>query len=293
MTRFAFVGFGQLAAEFACGLRKAGLEDIRVSTRTRPDAAAEVLARRLEAAGVRALPLAEAVDAADVVLAAVPLTAAAQVAEECAPMLREGCLYIDVAPRPPAAKAVSAALLAERAVLYVDAAVLGTVLTEGFSVPILASGPGALQFRDLVEPLGMSVTAVEGPPGRASLVKLLRTVYMKGRDALILEMLLAARHHGVEDLLLPTIGGTGERVPFPELAERVLCSLALHAERRADELIAAKSVVEKAAVEPLMIDASAERLRRMADLGLSEHFGGTRPRDIGAVLRAIEAAERP
>ena len=92
-------------------------------------------------------------------------------------------------------------------------------------------------------PVRLPGSHLDGPPGRASLVKLLRSVYMKGRDALILEMLVAARRHGVEDAVLQSIGGPGEQVPFPDLASRVVRSLALYADRRSAELAAAAELL--------------------------------------------------
>jgi 3-hydroxyisobutyrate dehydrogenase-like beta-hydroxyacid dehydrogenase len=155
-------------------------------------------------------------------------------------------------------------------------------------VPMLASGPHAAQWADFARPRGMHVTVIDGPPGRASLIKLLRSVYMKGRDALVLETLVAARRYGVERELLPTIAGPGEEVAFAELAERVLCSLSLHAGRRANELLGSAALLRAVGLEPALTSAAAERLRWLADLGVRERFGAERPRELGAVLEAID-----
>ena len=130
---------------------------------------------------------------------------------------------------------------------------------------------------------------LDGPAGRASLVKLLRSVYMKGRDALILEMLVAARRHGVEDAVLQSIGGPGEQVPFPELASRVVRSLAVYAERRSAELAAAAELLAAVDVEPLMTDAGVARLRWLADFDVRARFGDERPDDMQEVLRMVDA----
>jgi 3-hydroxyisobutyrate dehydrogenase-like beta-hydroxyacid dehydrogenase len=172
--------------------------------------------------------------------------------------------------------------------LYVDAAVLGTVATSGFEVPIVASGPGAHGWRALVDPEGLVVEAIDAPAGHATLLKLLRSVYMKGRDALILEMMLAARRYGLEDRVAESIKGPGEMVPFAALAERVLCALAVHAERRADELFASSEVVRAAGVDPVITRAGSEVLRRLAGLELRDTFDRERPADAAQVLAAID-----
>jgi 3-hydroxyisobutyrate dehydrogenase-like beta-hydroxyacid dehydrogenase len=291
--RFALVGFGALGQAFAEGLRRGDAAEVRVFARDRPDPdAARALRERLRAAGVRTCSsIEEAVGDADAVVAAVPAGAAAAVAAACAPRLPAGCVYVDPAPLHPAEKARLAALVGDAGGRYADVAVLGTVAVSGAAVRCLAAGPGASRWRELVAPRGFDVTAIDGPAGRASLVKLLRSVYMKGRDALILEMLLAARRHGVDHVVLHSIGGPGEQVPFPELARRVVTSLAVYAERRATELGAAAELVAEVDLEPLMADAGAARLRWLAEVAPREHFGGERPADLDAVLAAVEALD--
>src|SRR3954469_9746194 len=77
-ARFGFIGFGALAQAFAAGLRDGGGADVAVYARPRQDpAAADALAARLHASGVRRCSsVADAVEGADVVIAAVPAAAA-------------------------------------------------------------------------------------------------------------------------------------------------------------------------------------------------------------------------
>jgi hypothetical protein len=77
-------------------------------------------------------------------------------------------------------------------------------------------------------------------------------------------------------------------VPFTDLAERILRSLALHAGRRADELEASAAVLEAGDVEPAATRGAAERLRRLGALGLRESFDGRRPDSGADVLDRIE-----
>jgi 3-hydroxyisobutyrate dehydrogenase-like beta-hydroxyacid dehydrogenase len=289
-VRLAFVGFGSLAAELAAHAGRAGLDDVRAYVRERSDPpGAAALTARMRAAGVRRCgSLDAALLDADVVVAAVPASAAADVAVACAQHLRPGSIYVDPSPRHPRDKAASSEVLGVAGVAFVDVAVLGTVITAGARVPMLAAGPGALRWTELFAPLGFDVRLVAGPPGRASLIKLVRSVYLKGRDALVLEMLVAAQRHGVEREVLASIGGAGEQVPFPELADRVLRSLAIYSGRRAEELATSAEVLGEAGVEPLVTAAASERLRRLGDLGLRERFHGERPASMEEVLAALE-----
>jgi 3-hydroxyisobutyrate dehydrogenase-like beta-hydroxyacid dehydrogenase len=292
VTTVAFVGYGEFAHAIAGGLSAAGLE-LRAYVRPRADpSGARARADRMRCAGVlEAGSIADALAGADVIIAAVPGSAGREVAEACARHLSHGQLYVDPTSSLPAAKRAAADLVEQSGAEYVDVAVLGTVVTAGAQVPMLAAGPGAARWKDEGFAAGLHITAMDGAPGDAALIKLLRTVYMKGRDALVVELLLAARRHGVHEAVLESIGGASEQVPFPKLAERVMCSLAVYAERRADELADAASLLRDVGVEPLMAEAGESRLRQLAQSGLAARFAGERPHDLGEVLDALEALE--
>ena len=287
MPAIAFIGYGSLASGLAEGIASAGEAKLRAYSRPRADLdSAAVMRRRMEAAGVQGRESIEsAVAGADIVIAAVPAAAAAEVAAACAHALSNGTLYIDPSPLPPAAKERLSAEMAAAGAEYVDVAVLGTVATDGARVPMLAAGPGAERWAEAGRSLGLKISVVDAPPGGASTVKLLRSVFMKGRDALILEMLLAARQYGVERAILDSMP-PGE--PFEALAERVVCSLALHAERRADELAASAQLVSEAGVEPLATLGGYQRLRWLAELRLRDHYGTAPPDHLEAVLELVE-----
>lgn len=290
----AFIGFGELAGVLARGLADAGVETVRAFARERTDQdGAKELEDRFRLAGVdRAPSLESALVGADIVIAAVPSAAAEEVAACACQWLSAGSLYVDPAPLPPDRKRALSERLASVAVDYVDVAIVGTVASDGFAVRTLASGPGSLRWRDTVEPLGMNVILVEGPPGQASLVKLLRSVYLKGRDALLVEMLVAARRFGVLEQVLQSFGGKGERASFPDLAERVIAGVAVHAERRAHELAAGADLLEEIGVEPIAARAGSLRLSKVAELGLREVLHGARPVDLATALELIDDVDR-
>jgi 3-hydroxyisobutyrate dehydrogenase-like beta-hydroxyacid dehydrogenase len=296
MAVFAFIGFGELGSSLAEGLGRSGAHVVRAYTpeRSRPAAAAALEGRLRRSGAHRSASLGEAVAGATAVLCVVPAGASRGVAERCASLLDRGAYYVDLTAAPVGDMEVAAALVEQVGALYVDAAVLGTVATSGFEVPIVASGPGARGWQTLVEREGLVVEAIDAPAGHATLLKLLRSVYMKGRDALILEMMLAAARYGLEDLVAESIKGPGETVPFAALAERVLCALAVHADRRADELLACSEVVRAAGVDPVISRAGSEVLRSLAQLELRDAFDRERPSNGKQVLAMIdELSGRP
>jgi 3-hydroxyisobutyrate dehydrogenase-like beta-hydroxyacid dehydrogenase len=287
----AFIGVGELALSLAAGMTSAGACEVRGYSRPRSDRrAAHSQRERAASAGITLCASAEeAVSGATVVIAAVPGAAAIEVATAAAQSLTADAIYVDPAPLSPSDKSAAAQIVAAAGGRFVDAAVLGTVATEGERVPLLCAGPGAEAWSELAQALGLNVTVLPGPAGQAARVKLLRSVYMKGRDALVMEMLLAARAHGIEKAVVDSIEGAGERIPFPQIADRIVCAMGVHAGRRADELEISAELLRSSAVEPIVTEAGAGRLRWIAELGLRDHFSGQRPQDPEAVLAAIDA----
>jgi 3-hydroxyisobutyrate dehydrogenase-like beta-hydroxyacid dehydrogenase len=288
----AFIGFGELGAALAQRLGDSGAHEMRAWTRDRPDLDAAALAARVErmrAAGVEPIAtLEDALSDADVVLSVVSGRSSREMAERSAERLGEGALYVDMTAAAMADKEVSAEVVERSSGRYADGAILGTVAVPDAEISIVASGQGASELQRLITCEGISIEALDGPAGRATQLKLLRSVYMKGRDALVVETLLAARRCGLEKRLIASIEGPAERVSFADLSDRVLRSLAVHAARRADELDSSSDVVRGTGIDPLLAPAAAEVLRRVAETGVREALGAERPKSGAEVLALVD-----
>ena len=142
---------------------------------------------------------------------------------------------------------------------FADVALLGPVPARGVATPALASGDGARRFAELVGPLGMPVEVVGDQPGDAAGLKLLRSVFMKGLAAAVLESVEGAKTRGADDWLRREIAAVlGE-----PLLERLLSGTVTHAERRLDEMEAAAAYLEELGVEPRVSRATAAWLERL------------------------------
>jgi 3-hydroxyisobutyrate dehydrogenase-like beta-hydroxyacid dehydrogenase len=205
----------------------------------------------------------EAVAGADLVLSLATAAHALEAATSVESALRPGRLYADLNTTSPALKRELAAAVAPAGAAFADVALLGSVPAQGVSTPALASGEGAAQFAQLLRPLGMPVEVVGSEPGEAAGLKLIRSVFMKGLAAAVLESVAAARRRGAEDWLRREIADViGE-----PLLDRLLSGSVAHAERRQDEMEAAAAYLDELGVEPLVAQAAATRLRRLAQEG--------------------------
>lgn len=282
------MGFGELGT---CLVKLLRDHDVPTHIWRRPRAAGEDQARRRARALGAQLheDLAAAVSPADLILSCVPGAAALTVATEVAAHVRPESLFVDAASAGPEDKQQAADRLTDAGADYVDAAVIGSVAALGAQAPWLVAGPGADRFELWASALAMRVTVVRAPVGAAARIKMLRSVYLKGRDALVTEMAVAAHAHGVLQEVVRSIGGPAEQVEFPALVQRILRSTAQHSDRRADELEAAARVVRAAGVMPMAAEGALRRLRALtgADLG---HEADRAITDLVAIADEIESA---
>jgi len=196
---------------------------------------------------------AEAVAQVALVLSLTTAAHALDAATGVAPSLAAGQVYADLNTTAPALKRDLAAIIGPSGAAFADVALLGPVPARGIATPALASGDGAGRFAELVRPLGMPVELVGSGPGDAAGLKLLRSVFMKGLAASVLESLEAARERGAEEWLRREIAD----VVGEPLLERLLAGSVAHAGRRRDEMNDASAYLEELGVEPRVSRAAA------------------------------------
>jgi 3-hydroxyisobutyrate dehydrogenase-like beta-hydroxyacid dehydrogenase len=206
----------------------------------------------------RASDPASAVAGADVVLCCTAASAALGAASAALPGLKPDAVYADLNTAPRELKRELADLVGDG---FADVALLGAVPARGLRTPTLASGPGARKFAAAFEPLGMPVDVVSGEPGDAAVLKLVRSVFMKGMAAAALESLAAADAAGHAGWARRQLDGAiGE-----QLVERLLDGSRRHAARRVDEMQAACELLVSLDVEPRIAAASRDVLAGLAD----------------------------
>lgn len=247
----AVLGLGEAGGTIASGLAAAGCT-VRGWD---PDAARDAVG------GERTATPVEAVAGAELVLSLATAAHALDAATSVVSALGPAQLYADLNTTAPALKREAAAAISPTGAGFADVALLGGVPARGVGTPALASGDGAEHFAELMRPLGMPVDVVGREPGEAAGLKLLRSVFMKGLAASVLESVEAARRRGAEDWLRGEIAD----VIGAQLLERLLSGSVAHAERRLDEMDAAAAYLGELGVEPRVTEAAVGWLGQLAD----------------------------
>ncbi|WP_088311100.1 DUF1932 domain-containing protein [Novosphingobium sp. B 225] len=202
-----------------------------------------------------------------VVLSLVTADQALPAAQHYAPYLAQGALWCDgnsVAPdtKRAAAKAVEAA-----GGRYVDLAILAPVNPAKLAVPLLLAGGAAAEAEGKLRALGFSNLRVVGDEvGRASAIKMIRSVMVKGIEALSDEMMAAAEAAGVVDEVLASLDASEKSQPWATRAAYNLERMHTHGARRAAEMEESAKTLLSLGVPPVMTRGTVYRQRQAAKL---------------------------
>lgn len=285
--RLGLVGYGEIGSTLGKGLREAGLRQIFSYDKFAFEGPyADLIQSRAKAAGVTLVQSnQELADAAELIVSVTPGSASLESAGAFASVLDGRHSFLDFASATPRVKYGVAEQLSKTGALLGDGSIMGTP-KHGYSMHMLSSGPAGQRVADLLVPWGMSIEYVGEKLGTASGIKILRSVLIKGIEALIDEMLLAAGSYGLDEAVLASASKTLTR-PFMDTVESLIPSGVIHAKRRREEVEMAAEAVADAGIEPLMARATVARLRWKESLGLKEHFKGVVPENYKIAVDAI------
>ena len=284
-----FIGYGEAAFNISLGLGQEGLSGIRATDAMmdHPVMGVQVRDRAGQAGVALVSSAAEVAQWADVLFAAVPSSFTLDVCREVKDCLRPGQLYIDVSASTPATKEAIWDLIGGTGVLFVDAAMLGSLPKDKHQVPITASGNGASKFQEVMAPHGMKITLAGEKAGAASAIKLVRSIFMKGIASLMIEMLQAADAYGVSDEVVSSISKSMDGIPFTSHLDRLVTGSALHCTRRAAELKGSIAMLSEAELSPEMTTAAKHRLEALEPYEFAKKYVEKKPGGWQEIIQAI------
>lgn len=204
----------------------------------------------------------EALSGAPLILSLVTADQALEAAKAYAPLLSPAAIWCDMNSVAPDTKRAAARIIEAAGARYVDVAVLAPVEPERLGVPLLLSGPAANAAMGALTAAGFTKMRVVGDAvGRASAIKMIRSIMVKGIEALTDEMMAAATRAGVEAEVLASLDASEKPRPWSERAAYNLERMRTHGIRRAAEMDEVALTLQALGIEPLMTSAAARRQR--------------------------------
>jgi len=273
--RLATIGFGEAARAFAPGWAASGAEvsayDLLLD---RPAARAPMLAA-IEAAAIRpASSSAAAIEGATLILSLVTADQALAAAEQAAPSLPMGALWCDMNSVAPDTKRAAARMIEAAGGRYVDVAVLAPVHPQRSAVPLLLSGQHAEAAAEALAAVGFAqLRVVPGEVGRASAIKMIRSVMVKGIEALSAECALAAQEAGVLNEVVASLDASWPGADWARRFDYNLDRMLVHGVRRAAEMEEVVKTLDALGTGSMMTRGTVQRQRALGALRLAPPDG--------------------
>jgi 3-hydroxyisobutyrate dehydrogenase-like beta-hydroxyacid dehydrogenase len=290
--RVTFIGFGEAGQAIAAGLRESGIERVTAWDILFAQSAGAALKAAGEKIGVRlAGSPAEAVAETDMIVSAVTAASSLEAAQSVAPHLHGNPYYLDINSVSPGRKQETEKLLAGKA-RYVDVAVVAAIHPARHRTPLLIAGPQAQAVAPLLNELEMQLTVVGEATGAAAAIKMIRSVMIKGIEALTLECFLAAQRAGVLEEVTASLKNNYPGLDWPKITEYNLERMASHGERRAAEMEESSATLCELGLDPLMVEATVKRQREMGALGRDAAVRAAKTQGREALLDAISQAKK-
>ena len=275
--RIGFIGHGEAARAFRASLTE---ENPRL----------RFLAHDTDPAALKGIAGGgpEDVARADWIVSAVTADRSLEAAQAVAPHVRPGRLFVDANTVSPERKARTAELIEARGARYLDMAVMAPVLPRGHRTPVLLAG-AISEAAPMLDALGFdwrpASPDAEGRPGAAAAVAMVRSLFVKGLEAITVETLLAAAATGCLPQIVASLSGSYPGLRWLDHSRASFERTLRHGTRRAAEMQECAETLDGLGMAGDLARRIAEVQARMGAAPALDLQGGDLEAAIEALLR--------
>jgi 3-hydroxyisobutyrate dehydrogenase-like beta-hydroxyacid dehydrogenase len=285
--RIAFLGFGEAARAFCDSLAGEGVAfsayDILLDDAGRAEAMRDAMrGRNVTIAGSPA-----GLRDADWIISAVTADQSLIAARSLLPHLVQGQVVIDLNSVSPGRKRQTAEEVGTAGAAYLDMAVMAPVHPRGHRTPVLLAGEQAEALSREIAALGFNGRVVGDRPGAAAAIKMVRSVFVKGLEAITVEALLAAEASGCFEEILASLSSSYPGLDLPKTAPYQFERTLRHGARRAAEMRESAATLNALGLRGGIAAETAEIQERMGRAGKSVDPDEA---DLRTLVRSVLAA---
>jgi 3-hydroxyisobutyrate dehydrogenase-like beta-hydroxyacid dehydrogenase len=288
--KIAFIGFGEAARSFTDSLQKLGSAKIIAAYDLKADS---TIAATANARGVALKPSAgEAIADADWIISAVTADQSFNAATAVMDALSSDQLFIDINSVSPDRKKETAAIVEKTGAAYLDMAVMAPVDPRGHQTPVLLAGATADKVTDDMRSLGFNFEVIGPEPGAATAIKMVRSLFVKGLEALTVETMLAASASGCFDYVLSSLSASYPGLGWPQNVNYMFERTLRHGARRAAEMRESAATLDALGLTGALADKIADVQASMGAVSAQELPQGPLPAAVAEILSLRLSAHR-
>ena len=282
----SIIGFGEAGASLCLGWNRRCVRGFDIKLK-RAQTREAILAAMKKLSVNATKDAATAVRNADLIFSTVTADQAFSAASSVVPGLKPGALFFDLNSCAPTTKLESEAVIEAAGGRYVDVAVMATITPHYHKTPMLICGKHSDDAMTALQALDMKPTLVPGPVGRASTIKMLRSVLMKGVEALTFECFFAASKAGVINEVANSLDASQTKLGWKDQASYNCERMTTHGIRRAAEMREVVKTLSSLGISAEMTRGTVKRQQELGQLKVSlNDFDGCDAR-IAALEQAL------
>lgn len=202
----------------------------------------------------------------DWIISAVTADQSLLAAQDVAGQIRRGQIFVDLNSVSPSRKRETAALIEAKGGIYIDMAVMAPVHPRGHKTPVLIAGKSARDFAPKLEAMGFNFRIIGAEVGQATAIKMVRSLFVKGLEAITVECLLAAEASGCAEEISSSLANSFAGLGWPEFGEYEFERTLQHGVRRAAEMREVAATYEELGLHTPLAHAIADIQDQMGQI---------------------------
>jgi 3-hydroxyisobutyrate dehydrogenase-like beta-hydroxyacid dehydrogenase len=263
MKRIGFLGFGEASSNIAVGLLTEHQVKFYAYDVDAKRANEVINSLNIESNVQLASSLREALQFADMFFVAIPGKYDEELFDEILACAPQDKVFLDLCTARPSIKAAIEARMRNTGCSYLDIAVMGSVPALKHKVPMYASGHDVSIVQEMADMYHLDISVVGDKAGDASLIKICRSIYMKGLAALSIEVTEVCEFYGVKDKVYESLAKSLDTDSFRTYTPRLINGTKKHIKRRMQEVKECLEIIEEAGLNSDMTKGTLGLYERM------------------------------
>ncbi|GEO07459.1 hypothetical protein AAE02nite_51230 [Adhaeribacter aerolatus] len=270
--KIGIIGFGTVGSVLAAIFKRTGTPFAVYDTLLEAPASKAAILAKAQEHNAQMLALPDLIAQSTHLISAVTTQVAETVATACLPYLQENQFFIDCNSTSPGIKINIQNIIHTGKANFVEGVITNAVNPGDTSIQVLIGGDQGEEIAALLQQGGIKAKFYAKEVGKASMFKMLRSIFSKGVEVLLLEMLVAAQKAGIQSDLWQEITAFIDSKPFAEIGETWMKSHAVAYERRYYEMQQVIDTMQEIGASPILTTATLQYFKQSMALDLKSFF---------------------
>jgi 3-hydroxyisobutyrate dehydrogenase-like beta-hydroxyacid dehydrogenase len=230
------IGLGIVGSVLARILSKNGIHVCIYDVLCNEPQSQEILKARAQTVGAKLALLPDLIQQSTWVISSVTTQMAEEVARQCLPLLDEDQVFFDVNSTSSKTKIFIQTIILSGKATFVEGVILNAVNFDDTTLNLLTAGEKGTEVADFLFQVGIKAKFYGNEVGKASQFKMIRSIFSKGLEVLLLETMVTAKKAGIDQEIWEEINSFMDSKPFSEIASTWIESHPRACERRFHEM---------------------------------------------------------